>query len=1000
MSDKERTQQAEALPAGNGPRRHRPWRRAIVALLCTIGGLIILIVAIVAILAIATAWLTPDRLSRIISKELSSRLDADVTIGKVHFTIWSSFPMLCVETDSLSITSHALDSLPEAIRRRLPADASLLLCAGKISGSVNVCNLLDKKISVGDVSADSLQVNLCKASTEAANWMIAKTREKPEAIPEFTLEQLTLIHAREIRYRDLTSGADILVIPDSVAIDRVGYRQIYDLTLTGNISAGAGEKQYVSRLPFSLSGETALHFSPMRMSAKDFDVSAGPLHGSVDLDMTLEKKFTINTFRYRLDRVGIPELLKMLPAGIIPKGLLASIPLKEGASSLSATAALQQPYTPAPGESPLFSLVLDVFGDDLEISGTVNDLGGTPEVRATVRGKVPLKQMAALVPELKEIGISGRMTADIGVRFRVTDIRDAAIRDLSLSGTAEVKDFGLGRLGQYGRICIGNVRLDFNAATKGLDVRARRAAGNLDGSARLHASGIALSYPADSLHMNIDRTDMDLRLTAAGDFSPRKIGLAITNAGVRYRQGNTKFRVSSLATTASVTKRGTPRAIPSYAEPAAWNADDLEVSMAGGVSRRTVAPHVSPKFRSLLANWDVRAHTSGAGCGFTTPAYPLANRVDRLDITTDGDSVTIHELRASSGRSAATISGSVTNLRQFIISGSPAPLRADITARFDRLDVNDIAAGYEQGVINTRGAAALQRMLSQSGVLPSDTIARMIPRNIFVDFRASAREFICTDIVARDLTGSIHMGDGNARLDSLTLRTGFATAVAGLSYSTASLPTMNIGAYCDLDSLSLERFFARFPSLVEKAPQLDNLSGDVAAKVNFNTGLFPTMYMLMPSMTADFDVHAYRLHLRKTGIIRKVAHLMMLHGDEPVHFHDIDIHGALYDNLLMVDPFTVAFADYKVLVGGLNNLHGDMYYHIGLLDWPLKIKAGVNLKGDFDHPEVRLGRSSWHDAGPSQLRRGITASAPVNIASKLRHGFLIFLHTAAGYAKK
>ena len=66
---------------------------------------IIMVLALVAMCAVA--WiLTPATLTPLVRSQAGKFLDADVGLGRIELTVWSSFPRLMVEVDSLSLRSR------------------------------------------------------------------------------------------------------------------------------------------------------------------------------------------------------------------------------------------------------------------------------------------------------------------------------------------------------------------------------------------------------------------------------------------------------------------------------------------------------------------------------------------------------------------------------------------------------------------------------------------------------------------------------------------------------------------------------------------------------------------------------------------------------------------------------------------------------------------------------------------------------------------------------
>ena len=67
-------------------------------------------------LTAVTIWLTPERLTGIINTEASKRIGADITAHNVRYTLWSSFPRLCIDIDSIKIVSRTLYGIPSELR--------------------------------------------------------------------------------------------------------------------------------------------------------------------------------------------------------------------------------------------------------------------------------------------------------------------------------------------------------------------------------------------------------------------------------------------------------------------------------------------------------------------------------------------------------------------------------------------------------------------------------------------------------------------------------------------------------------------------------------------------------------------------------------------------------------------------------------------------------------------------------------------------------------------
>ena len=124
--------------------------RGVLKCLLWIAGIL---VALTLLIMCTVAWiLTPERLTPIVRNLANGHLDADVGIGKVELTVWSTFPHLNLSVDSLTVRSRAFDGLSASEMAKLPESADTLLRIGHFGGSLNVPALLAGSISLSDFS--------------------------------------------------------------------------------------------------------------------------------------------------------------------------------------------------------------------------------------------------------------------------------------------------------------------------------------------------------------------------------------------------------------------------------------------------------------------------------------------------------------------------------------------------------------------------------------------------------------------------------------------------------------------------------------------------------------------------------------------------------------------------------------------------------------------------------------------------------------------------------
>lgn len=1039
----------------------------------TLVGIVILILAVA---GVGTAWLTPKRLTALVNKELSKRLDADVRAVNIRYKFWSTFPMLNVTIDSLSVISRALDTLPDTLAAKLPADAPLLLSTGRITGSVNVRKLLSDRIELGDIAVDSLRLNMMGVTDSIANWNIMPKMKKVKKIPRISVKSIQLTNPQAISYIDLPSGYDIQAHLDSLSMQRADKKDHYQLALGGKIDARIRERSYVTDLPVGFNGDIALVLDPVSIHTKDFAMDVNGMKIAFDLGVEINDKPRITEFDFSIDRFNLGKMLRLIPPGLVPAleglrtdltiqldgkvtapymigspglpSLVLNVDIPSGSviyNNISLREISMQGQLAYDGTNPEASTLdiprLSVHDGitDLRVRAVVNDPTGHPTVVADVHGDLSLAKLGSLIEYLQGLNLGGKVTSDTRLRFSIADLTEGRLDKMQVSGNANLKGFRVENIGDVDRIAADDMRVvfgaradsathadisgslfDFKATVDNFSINAsgyQTDATSVLLTSRIHdpgtvpladvadylpfnldmkASTLSIGNPKDTLRVHVDDADVSGVISARlkGRLQARTYDVNVRGTSLRYEQGLTRFNIDDLNTTVRAEYLNHDVYAPAFRMPAAWSADN-DVTRFARSTPRTIQFTAPQPLRRIMARWRVLLHLRGSKGMLVTPAFPVRNYLTNIDVSASFDSIAIRNMSMRSESSSVTFTGDISNLRQFLTSPVPAPLRLNLSAAIDTLQCNELAAAYEHGVELVYGPGTVQRRLDNNAIVPSDSVAMVIPRNIFADIHASINRCFYTDLQTYDWLGDIRVADGNLNVDSLAVHTDFVTAGAKFNYRTDNLENLAMGVKIGAYDLNVTEFFRNFPKVLKAMPQMANLSGVIDAQADVSTRLFPTMFIMLPATVGDIAVQGRGLELKQNKFIRKVTRMMLIPTGGPLHIANIDINARLADNLLMLYPFGISFDKYDLTVGGLNNFAGDIYYHVGVDKWPLSIPFGLNIKGTVKHPEIRFGGEKWKDNNATGIVADIDNDIQMNVIQMAKKYGLLMIHKAA-----
>lgn len=1015
-------------------RRHRRHMPVVTRIVLWAGGIVFGLVALVVIgLSVATWWLTPERVTGIINRELSEELEADVRASNVRYTLWSTFPHLCVEVDSLSLRSRTLDSLPASLRKRLPEGADFLLSTGHVKGGVNLLRLLSHQIWLRDVSVDSLKLNLVAVTDSINNYDIVPDGKRSR-MPYIHIDGMNIKGRGDIKYTSLPSGtnADMRLSVASLTPGGRGRNSDnYDLRLGGKIDVRSGELEILRDFPIAMQGDVHFRFAPFGISTDDYRVKLGNIKGKLDMDMDLGDNMKLNSLAYDLSDFDIEELKAFLPARDYPvlERLDMNL-LAEASARLTTPYDFKSVYLPSlevgfrvpdgeigytfsdnrryamrhvgvegrfvfDGRNPSASYVevpeirMSGEGVSLSMSGGVTRLTTEPEIKARIHGRGNLTRLGREINYLRPYGLSGDMEIEGNVLFRVRGDR--------LRGTladVTVRSDKMGMKYDGARVTVSGLEASTSesyaeALTKGAVLE------DIPVNVDVKAKGLKVDDRRRGMGLRADGLTVKGKMGRHGDGKVnRRVDLNVRSEGLGLHAEGTKVDMKGVSMKLGASRLNAPVKTRPYATPSRWHDDSYSLGFAPHTPE-VLQVSIPDEFKEIMSQWLTRLDLQVAEGTVDFEAYRARNSFKDLDMTASFDSLQVRNLTLNSDRTRGRVSARISNLRQFLNSPTPAPLYVGLDVAFDTLQINQLSRAYTRG---NPGSAIARGDKEAMGAGP-DSICFLLPRNIVADIRARAMQTRYINLHLYDLWANVRVADGRADIDTLRLSSSFGQLAMNLAYDTSDIQNMRMKTHMEIYDIDVVNFFANFPQLLAMMPAMKNLTGNLSASLDGRMRIFPNMYVNVPSVWANAWVHGRDLVLHQNQFVRKVTRMLMLPKDDDLYIKDIAVHAGVHSNLLEVFPFTFEMSKYRLVLNGLNNFNGDLYYHIGVMDWPLKLPFGVNIKGTYHEPVLRFGGKYWHDDNATKIAGGVNDINRVNVSKLFRRYGGEFVHTAAVYNK-
>ncbi|MDE6577997.1 MAG: hypothetical protein K2K58_07495 [Muribaculaceae bacterium] len=1008
-------------------------------ILWCLGGIVVFIVA--AIIGVSL-YLTPKRLAEIVSKEASANMKADLKVDRIKWTLWSSFPYLNVDIDTLTLTSRSLENIPSSLRGALPEDASRLITTGQIKGGINIVKALKGDIVLHNIAVANPSVNLVSINDSLSNFNILPAKKKKPEMPDISIDKIEIGRPIDISFRGINDNITLHAILDQLNLSgKTGEKNNFHALISALIDFKSSQYSFSTPLPVKMEGDIAYTDNSKTLTLSDFNLGIANISALINSSVNLDKEPTITALNVD---TKIPDLLALLPLvpkeslpaeldsirGFIPLSLKAnllapyniaaapalpaisletsseggnlSFPISKNQtlflSGLGLDASLlTDPRNPASSRFDLSDLRMVTDGTSLHINGgAYNLLSGNPDISLALKCEADLDKATKKLLPNSPMDIKGNLQGSSSLSCKLADLSKKQLKDVKLDGLFKVAALSLNDAASRLSARLSDFSLELAASVPTLATSSLT-----DGKLRFLTS-VGHAEVKDSkagLNATLDNADLSGKFGAKGSISsPVAAGQMLLTAGViNAEEGKNALLTKGVELNLNASLRQMPFS-PSTYYPA--NPTSLADSATGAEVKHTplyLTASIPPMMQTILSLADMKANVKVREGKITTEAYPADNRFAGLNMNTNLDTLTISSLHLRTRGTSGDISGRIDGLRSFLMASSPVPLKVALRANLDYVDINQLSGNYFRGVELLTGNTPQFLPAPLGNYTAADSLCVALPRNLSVDARLSSRSARYMQYSFAPLSTGIVMNNGTAALKNLRVGTPYCDTNIDWTYSTENLDSIAMGIKAKVDDFNFDDFKATYPELIASAPQLNNLSGDVRLNVDGNFIMTPDMFIDAPSMEGDVN-----LSLRNFAFVRDkktlhYTHLMLIKGDGPIRIDSLDIHSAMHDNLLQLDPFTLDCGGYKLLIGGVNNLKGEMYYHLGLLHNPFHLPFGVNLVGTFKHPSIRFGGRWIKDGRERKIAAELGSDIHVNIMRNLRYGWLLFVGNAAKY---
>ena len=1021
--------------------KKNPWLTTLKVVAWCVGILILFAGIVIWIIA---DYYSPARIKDLIEKESDKYLNAEINIGRLEYKLFSTYPWLYFEVDTLNIVSKSLDGISIQEKAQLPDYADSLFSVDKITGMVNIHDLIHHKLALKDINISKPSVNIVMVNDSVTNFNIAPKMPEIKKMPEVDITEINVEAPLDLNFFSLQQEAKANVNVENFFLINHGDKK-YEIGFDG--SADGVYKQFSLPQRVPLKFKTGIMFDLPNFTAKMDNLSCSLAGASLDAKGEIIASKNGIDFQNADFKIWIDDIFTLLQT--LPSDIIDMIPLPEGITGvlpLGITAHLEEPFHiypegfDLPGCQDLPEILATVTVEDanliyhprggkkivandiyIEVSGHYNPhnteatsiyvkeirmhgegislkghahvdnlTGETQNFEGDFSFKSPLMETLSYLLPNSSMKIAGYLKGDIEFKGYANNLGKDGVKNLALSGDVESTSLKV-TAASLGNLRLKNFKGDYQARIPSYPLTDYSGT-KLDMD--LTADSVALKNSDTNLLLAALAMKLDAIDTVKGNPNPNG-SLTLNLGSLNLSQGTTGFIADNIALYASGALNSTTP--PSYSTVPSYNpGNDSIIFSRVDHTPSTLVYGGGGMIQTLMTMVNLNADFSLGKAKFKSPDYLFPVEVEGLKVSTDLDHAGFSASDIVIARSSCSITGDAYGLKPFITSNEATRLKASALIDFNNVDINQLSWGY-YGAMTALGKDSVFYVPPMLPFTAADSVCVLIPRNIDADIKLNSNSAEYMQYKFAPLSTDIIVKDGAATLQALTVGTPYCTAIVDWTYSTSQLDNIFMDLNAKVENFSFSPFYNVFPSLTQKAPEIENLTGEINAQIGCYFNMFPDMFMNEESLKGHFDIKGSNMEFARKGKRQTITHLMLIEGNHPIKIQNINLDGDFHNNILQLNPFKLAFDDYQLGLAGVNNTAGDLYYHIALEKSPFHMPFGVSIFGKMKHPQFRLGGTAIDDYRSEMVTTNPDTKINANIMAYLKHGWLLFVQEAAKY---
>jgi hypothetical protein len=334
----------------------------------------------------------------------------------------------------------------------------------------------------------------------------------------------------------------------------------------------------------------------------------------------------------------------------------------------------------------------------------------------------------------------------------------------------------------------------------------------------------------------------------------------------------------------------------------------------------------------------------------------LTNKIEIPAVKMDFDPETfsIKESSMKIGKSDFQLTGNLNNVLSYFRGDSI--LRGKFNFVSNKTDVAQLMA-LTSGIGTHDSTSA--RKYENTSVDTLNTGPYMLPKKIDVTLNANVKLATFGVDTATNVEGAVQVHDGILLLDGLSFDTPAARMQLTALYRTPRKNHLYLGIDYRMKDVEISELLTMIPDIDSLMPMLRSFGGKGEFHIAAETYLDSLYNVKKSTLRGAASIQGNNLILMDGQTFSEIAKKLRFNKRTQNKVDSLSAEFTIFRNEIDIYPFLLVMDKYKVVIAGRHNFDMTFDYHVSVVDCPLPVKLGVDIKGNVDNLSYKLAKCRY-----------------------------------------